>query len=191
MSTDRPPQTNESQPPTPTTAVNLERLTELEPLMARLSRLWASRTGEDADELYSSFHFEIAQHALLQPDFLCAQNTPHYIVNYGVYRTLDHYRRRKNRDASAHAQSLDEGDLDEMIGAAPAVASALATLLDHLDANSRDLVEAIVAAGDEVLFDRGNVNMSALARQMGMNTRTVNRRMRTMQRQARALLSTR
>ena len=193
MSTDRTPQTNEGQPPTLAAAVSLDRITELEPLMTRLSRIWAIRTGEDADELYSSFHFEIAQHALLHPDFLGAQNTANFIVTYGVYRTLDNYRRRKNRDASAHAQSLDEEGLDEMIGAAPAAPQPaasllLATLLDNLDANSRELVEAIAAAGEEILFDKGDVNISALARQMGMPVRTINRRMRAMQRRARALL---
>jgi hypothetical protein len=166
----------------------LDRITELDPLINRMACLWSFRTGEDADELYSSFHFEITQRAMLRPDFLDVKNNANFIVTYGVHQTTDKYRRRKSHDASAHAQSLDEDGVDEWLGytpedsedstdAQPDASAVAATVLNHLadalDDSGRAVLNLVRGLGGKAFKRNGTLNVSKIAALSGLPQRTV------------------
>ena len=195
MSANRTPQRNDQgQSPTLAAPVNLERITELDPLINRMACLWATRTGEDADELYSSFHFEITQRAMLHPDFLDVKNNDNYIVTCGVHPTTDAYRRRKCHDASAHAQSLDEDGMDEWLGytppedftdAQPDASAVLAQLADELDESGQAVLNLVRNLGDKAFKRNGTLNINRIAALVGCPQRTVAHRVAALRRAAR------
>jgi len=207
MSADRTPQRNDQgQSPTSATPVNLERITELDPLINRMACLWATRTGEDADELYSSFHFEITQRAMLRPDFLDVKNNANYIITYGVRQTINHHRRRKSHDASAHAQSLDEDGMDEWLDGStepsgrdsgrglaevytPDASAILAQLADALDESGQAVLNLAQNLGDKAFKRNGTLNVNKIAALSGCPQRTLYRHLNALRSDARAMLN--
>jgi hypothetical protein len=202
MSADRTPQRNDQgQSPTLATPVNLERITELDPLINRMACLWATRTGEDADELYSSFHFEITQRAMLRPDFLDVKNNANYIITYGVRQTINNHRRRKSHDASAHAQSLDEDGMDEWLDgstelaevytpdAQPDASAVLAQLANALDESGQAVLNLARNLGDKAFKRNGTLNVNKIAALSGCPQRTLYRHLNALRSDARAMLN--
>ena len=212
MSADRTPQRNDQgQSPTLATSVNLERITELDPLINRMACLWATRTGEDADELYSSFHFEITQRAMLRPDFLDVKNNANYIITYGVRQTINNHRRRRSHDASAHAQSLDEdgtiatGNREWLDGSTepsgrdsgrglaevytPDASTVLAQLADALDESGQAVLNLARNLGDKAFKRNGTLNVSKVAALSGCPQRTLYRHLNALRSDARAMLN--
>jgi len=215
MSADRTPQRNDQgQSPTLATPVNLERITELDPLINRMACLWATRTGEDADELYSSFHFEITQRAMLRPDFLDVKNNANYIITYGVRQTINNHRRRKSHDASAHAQSLDEDGMGEWLDgltepsgrdsgrglaevytpdasadAQPDASTVLAQLANALDESGQAVLNLARNLGDKAFKRNGTLNVSKIAALSGCPQRTLYRHLNALRSDARAMLN--
>ena len=203
MSADRTPQRNDQgQSPTLATPVNLERITELDPLINRMACLWATRTGEDADELYSSFHFEITQRAMLRPDFLDVKNNANYIITYGVRQTINNHRRRKSHDASAHAQSLDEdgttatGNREWLDGSTelaevytPDASAVLAQLANALDESGQAVLNLARNLGDQAFKRNGTLNVSKIAALSGCPQRTLYRHLNALRSDARATLN--
>lgn len=171
----------------------LERIAELDPLMTRMACLWSFRTSEDADELYSSFHFEITQQAILRPDFLDAKNNAHYIVTYGVRQTINNYRYRKSHDASTRAQSLDEDGMDECLDdstletCAPDAAAILAQLADTLDENGKAVLDLVRNLGSKAFKRNGTLNVNKIAALSGRPQRTLYRHINTLRSNARAM----
>ena len=200
MSADRTPQRNDQgQSPTLAAPVNLERITELDPLINRMACLWATRTGEDADELYSSFHFEITQRAMLRPDFLDVKNNANYIITYGVRQAINNHRRRKSHDASAHAQSLDEDGTiatgkrewlgytpEDSTDAQPAAEFVLAQLADALDDSGRAVLNLVRNLGDRAFKRNGTLNVNKIAALSGCPQRTLYRHINALRSEARA-----
>ena len=198
MSADRTPQRNDQgQSPTLAAPVNLERITELDPLIHRMACLWATRTGEDADELYSSFHFEITQRAMLRPDFLDVKNNANYIITYGVRQAINNHRRRKSYDASAHAQSLDEDGMDEWLDytpdasadAQPDASAVLAQLADVLDKSGQAVLDLVRNLGDKAFKRNGTLNVNKIAALSGCPQRTLYRHINALRSDARAMLN--
>jgi len=220
MSADRTPQRNDQgQSPTLAAPVNLERITELDPLINRMACLWATRTGEDADELYSSFHFEITQRAMLRPDFLDVKNNANYIITYGVRQTINNHRRRKSHDASAHAQSLDEDGTiatgnrewldgstedfgrasadplaevytpDASADAQPDASAVLAQLADALDESGQAVLNLARNLGDKAFKRNGTLNINKIAALSGCPQRTLYRHLNALRSDARAMLN--
>jgi Fic family protein len=185
--------------------MNLERITELDPLINRMACLWATRTGEDADELYSSFHFEITQRAMLRPDFLDVKNNANYIITYGVRQTINNHRRRKSHDASAHAQSLDEDGMDEWLDgstelaevytpdasadAQPDASAVLAQLADALDESGQAVLNLARNLGDKAFKRNGTLNVNKIAALSGCPQRTLYRHLNALRSDARAMLN--
>jgi hypothetical protein len=190
--------------------VNLERITELDPLINRMACLWATRTGEDADELYSSFHFEITQRAMLRPDFLDVKNNANYIITYGVRQTINNHRRRRSHDASAHAQSLDEdgtiatGNREWLDGPTarlsspkselaevytPDASAVLAQLANALDESGQAVLNLARNLGDKAFKRNGTLNVSKIAALSGCPQRTLYRHLNALRSDARAMLN--
>jgi hypothetical protein len=187
----------------------LERITELDPLINRMACLWATRTGEDAEELYSSFHFEITQRAMLRPDFLDVKNNANYIITYGVRQTINHHRRRKSHDASAHAQSLDEDGTiatgnrewldgstelevytpDASADAQPDASAVLAQLADALDESGQAVLNLARNLGDKAFKRNGTLNVNKIATLSGCPQRTLYRHLNALRSDARAMLN--
>lgn len=190
MTANKIPQNAQGQPPTPAT---LDRITELDSLMHSMACLWSFRTGADADDLYSSFHFHVTEHAMLCPDFLDTKHNANFIVTYGVRQTINNHRRRKSHDVSAHAQSLDEDGVDEWLGytsedftdaqpdASAVAANVLNQLADVLDETGQAVLGWIRNHGDKAYKCNGKLNVNRIATETGLPQRTVCRRVQEMQ----------
>jgi len=159
------------------------RIFELDTRLTNTASYWSSRTGEDAGDLKGEMLTAICQMTAHCPNFLSKNNT--YIVNAARNQMLKTVRRQWPQGGHI---SLNENDLDELVGG-PAIddyALSPTLLMDGLSDDLRELVQAIIKAGDDVLKRSGTLNITALAQRIGKPQRTVNRQVH----QLRALLRT-
>lgn len=159
-----------------TTSVNGdERMSELNPALTKKAHYWASRTGENADDLKSDMILAILERASADPHFL--SESPAYIINFGEWRML-----RKVQRAWRHGEYMPLDDLAEVVGKPDDgdTSGDYKHILESLSGEHVALVQEIIKAGDDVLRKNGSLNISALSARLGKPERTVNRQVKHM-----------
>jgi hypothetical protein len=155
-------------PAQPKPHLDWQRIEALSSQINVIARHWAARTGCEVGDIEQMMTLAIAEQAAQQPGFL--DQTDNYILTRGSWRAVDAVRK--------HWRDDNAGTLDD----APLAAGGglgrlnLEDIVQALSEQSRALLRAIVAAGETVLKVNGTLNISALARTLGLSNSTARRR---------------
>jgi len=151
------------------TCLDWQRIEALSPKINIIARHWAARTGRDVEDIVQTMTLAIAEQALRMPNFL--QQKDNYILNRGSWRAVDALRKQWQDDSAA---ALD----DEWMGDGGGVRDGhnLDDIILALSLENRGLLSAIIAAGDTVLKRSGALNVSALARHLGLSNSMARRK---------------
>jgi hypothetical protein len=148
-----------------TTAI-LEVLSEK---IEAVARHWSARTGVDSQELIQEMTLVILEKAQQAPDFL--KQKPCYILSLATWRTLDKVRHRWNDLTASEFDPELEGS-----ASSPAERLVLEDINNLLDEQGRQIVRAILVERQGVIKRNGKLNVSGLARHLGMSKSTARRR---------------
>ena len=159
--------------------VDWQRIEELSSPLELTAQHWAARTGGDIDDLFSVGRLAVIEQAQNSPDFLTQKDS--YITTFAAWRMCDHTRPRQ---AEKNAVPLDPGLGHGARSQAHAPRSsleydlltrqAIATVLDDLDDEAREIIKTIITSGDDLLHESsGRLNVGALARTMGIPRTTM------------------
>jgi len=133
------------------------------------ARHWAARTGVDSQELIQEMTLVILEKAQQAPDFLKQKSC--YIISFATWRTLDKVRHRWNDLTASEFDPELEGS-----ASSPAEQLALEDISNLLDNQGRQIVQAILLERRGVIKRNGKLNVSGLARHLGMSKSTARRR---------------
>jgi DNA-binding transcriptional ArsR family regulator len=133
------------------------------------ARHWAARTGVDSQELVQEMTLVILEKAQQAPDFLKQKSC--YIISFATWRTLDKVRHLWNDLIASEFDPELEGSKSS-----PAEQSVLEDLSNLLDDQGRQIVRAILLERQGVIKRNGKLNVSGLARHLGMSKSTARRR---------------
>jgi hypothetical protein len=154
--------------PTPSeTNLDWQRIEALTPQINVIARHWASRTGCEVEDIDQTMVLAIAEQATQHPEFL--RQTDNYVLTRGSWRAVDAVRKHWRDDSAAL------GDVALVSGAWLGRLN-LDDIVQALSEQSRALLRTIVAAGEAVLKAIGTLNVSALARLLGLSDSTTRRR---------------
>jgi len=150
------------------TNLDWQRIEALAPQINVVARHWTSRTGQDVEDIEQIITLVIAEQALRDPDFLRQKDS--FVLALGSWRFTDVLRRQWRDDTAAVLDDELPVSSEEMCEA-----RNLDDILPALSPPSRALLRTIVAAGDTVLKRNGSLNVSALARRLGLSNSTARR----------------
>jgi len=152
------------------THLDWQRIETLSPRINIIARHWAARTGQDVEDIEQMMILAIADQAAQNPKFL--RQTDNYILTRGSWRAVDALRKQWRDNTAAVLDDELPVSSEEMCEA-----RNLDDILPALSPQSRALLRTIVAADDAVLKRNGSLNVSALARHLGLSNSTARRQM--------------
>lgn len=159
------------------TSIDWDRIVELEPKLRQTAWHIASRTGGDADELFSVGQMAVIEKAQVDHTFLAQKDA--YVTTFASWRMRSHLNPRW---AEKNAVPLDDLTVHPATSSFENEWLTIQALVDQLDDEELEIIRTIIEYGDEVTHDcSGELNVSALARAMDVPQSTMSRRVSALQ----------